>query len=70
MYHLKNITNSPYSIPLADGSTKLLPARGELESVDVHPLSIQQLRVCGYIEVTEAVAGKADKQQSKSTKNK
>lgn len=54
MHNLKNLTNSPYPIALADGSTVMLPARGELERVDLHPMIIRQVKACGYVEVIEA----------------
>lgn len=54
MHNLKNLTNSPYAIALADGSAVMLPARGELERVDLHPMIIRQVKACGYVEVTDA----------------
>lgn len=56
MITLKNQTNSPYSITMADGKKEMLPARGELVDVDPSPVDLQQLRLCGYITIEEAQA--------------
>lgn len=51
---IKNLTNSPYPIMLADGKQDILPARGELENVDVHPLHLPLYRMIGYFQIEEA----------------
>lgn len=53
MYNLKNLTNSPYLIPIADGTNKMLPARGELLGADIHPAHVGPLKICGYIVLSE-----------------
>lgn len=57
MHDLRNLTNSPYSIMMAKGGSKVLPARGELKGVEVHPMYAQQIKNCGYIEIS--VSGKS-----------
>lgn len=54
MHDLRNLTNSPYSIMMAEGVTKVLPARGELKGVEVHHMYVQQIKNCGYIEISES----------------
>lgn len=61
MHNLRNLTNSPYSLGLADGTSVMLPARGELIGVEVHPLHIQSLRASGYIQVADSPAKKPKK---------
>lgn len=53
MLRIKNLTNSPYPVMLVDGSKVLLPARGMLENVDVHPLHLPLYRAIGYIQINE-----------------
>lgn len=60
MLTIKNLTNSPYPVVLADGSKKMLPARGTLENVDVHPQHLPLYRAIGYFQVTEGKAKPAD----------
>lgn len=56
---IKNLTNSPYPILLADGSKDMLPARGELENVEVHPQHMPLYRQLGYFEISEDEPKKA-----------
>lgn len=51
---IKNLTNSPYHIMLADGTRTILPARGELNNVDVHPLHLPLYRMIGYFQIDES----------------
>jgi len=60
MLTIKNMTNSPYPVVLADGSRTMLPARGTLENVDVHPQHLQLYRSIGYFQISEAEAGPKD----------
>lgn len=53
MYKLKNLTNSPYSITLADGTKTMLPARGTLGAVDIHEQHVRMIRACGFIEISK-----------------
>lgn len=55
MHNLRNLTNSPHSIRLADGAITLLPARGSLDNLELHPSSLLQIKACGYIELTETL---------------
>lgn len=64
---IKNLTNSPYPIMLADGKQDILPARGELENVDVHPLHLPLYRMIGYFQIEEADDVEV---KSKDTKSK
>lgn len=64
MYNLRNLTNSPYVITLAEGGTKVLPARGELKDVEVHYMHVQQIKNCGYIEISDS--GKSSDTESSS----
>lgn len=54
MLTIKNRTNSPYQIRLADGTTDMLPARGEL-TADVCPQHLPLYRALGYFEIVEVV---------------
>lgn len=53
MLTIKNLTNSPYPVVLADGSKTILPARGTLEGVDVHPMHLPLYRAIGYFQITD-----------------
>ncbi|MCC5777856.1 hypothetical protein H7H48_02240 [Nitratireductor sp. B36] len=53
MQHIKNLTNSPYEIVMADGKKSMLPARGVLENVEVHPMHLPLYRALRYFEITE-----------------
>lgn len=61
MTNIKNLLNSPYEIVLADGTKDILPARGSLEGVDIHPMHMPLYRAIGYFEITdgEITEGKA-----------
>lgn len=52
MLRIKNLTNSPYPILLADGSKEILPARGVM-NVDVHPQQLPFYRSIGYFQISE-----------------
>lgn len=52
--NIKNLTNSPYPITLANGEKTILPARGSLEGVEVDAASLAQIKACGYITVSES----------------
>ncbi|MBV2144238.1 hypothetical protein KUG47_12110 [Falsochrobactrum sp. TDYN1] len=53
MLTIKNLTNSPYPVILADGSKEILPARGVLENVEVHPMHMPLYRSIGYFQLSE-----------------
>lgn len=53
MHTLKNLTNSPHKIKLADGTEGRLPARGEA-TFDIHPKWLPHYRHSGYIRVSDA----------------
>jgi len=55
---IRNLTNSPYPVVLADGTKEMLPARGTLENVDVHPQYLPIYRSIGYFQITEGAAKK------------
>lgn len=67
MHDLRNLTNSPYHLILGDGSRAILPARGILESIDIDPRYLIQLKTCGYIEVTEL--SKSDSKKNKESED-
>ena len=56
MLRIKNLTNSPYPILLADGSKELLPARGEIDA-DIHPQHLPLYRSLGYFVISNVVEG-------------
>ena len=56
MLRIKNLTNSPYPILLADGSKELLPARGEIDA-DIHPQHLQLYRSLGYFVISNVMEG-------------
>lgn len=56
MLRIKNLTNSPYQIVLADGSKDMLPARGDLVA-DVHPQYLPMYRSIGYFVISEVAEG-------------
>ena len=65
MQTIKNLLNSPYEVMLADGEKAILPARGTLENVDIHPMHLPLYRALGYFQLTEGgdpkeVAGEAE----------
>lgn len=51
--HIKNLTNSPYSLVNKDGESVMLPARGELD-IEPHPMHVGHYRQVGYFEITES----------------
>ena len=51
-YTIKNLTNSPYTVPGANGPVHV-PARGEATG-DFDALQIAAIRGVGYFQVTEA----------------
>src|SRR5690554_6405305 len=51
--HIKNLTNSPYSLVNKDGKRVMLPARGEIE-IEPHPIHVGHYRQVGYLEITES----------------
>lgn len=53
MHTIKNLTNSPYEVFLADGTKDMLPARGSLAGVDIHPMHLPLYRQLGYFVITE-----------------
>lgn len=55
--HIKNLTNSPYSLVDADGKSHMLPSHGELD-IDPHPMHVGLYRNIGYFEVTESAPTK------------
>lgn len=60
MLRIKNLTNSPYEILLADGSRVLVPARGNLDGVDVHPNHLSLYRSLGYFVIEDVDASSDD----------
>ena len=56
MLRIKNLTNSPYPILLADGSKELLPARGEIDA-DIHPQHLSLYRSLGYFVISNVSEG-------------
>lgn len=52
--NIKNLTNSPYPITLANGEKTIIPARGSLEGVELRDYDLALLRACGYIEISES----------------
>lgn len=56
MLRIKNLTNSPYPILLADGSKELLPARGEIDA-DIHPQHLPLYRSLGYFVISNVSEG-------------
>jgi len=56
MLRIKNLTNSPYPILLADGSKELLPARGEIDA-DIHPQHLPLYRSLGYFVISNVAKG-------------
>lgn len=59
MYHVKNMTNSPHKIRLADGTDGRIPARGDGE-FDIHPDYVKPLIMSGYLRVTPTDSGSED----------
>ena len=51
MLRIKNLTNSPYPIMMADGSKEILPARGEIDA-DIHPQHLSLYRSLGYFVIS------------------
>lgn len=68
MLTIKNLTNSPYPVVLADGSKEMLPARGTLENVDVHPQHVSLYRAIGYFQITESGGEPAPLKKAKKPK--
>lgn len=60
MLRIKNLTNSPYQIVTASGEKVMLPARGELDGIDVHPHHLHLYRSIGYFKVEEIEPETAD----------
>lgn len=70
---ITNLTNSPYSITLADGKKSMLPARGSLEDVQVSERDLALLKQCGYIRIEdnpEQQSGKKEAQKEQPEKTK
>lgn len=57
--HIKNLTNSPYSLLNKDGETVMLPARGEID-IDPHPMHVSYYRQAGYFRITETAEAAPD----------
>lgn len=57
--HIKNLTNSPYSLLTKDGENVMLAAHGELD-IDPHPMHVNQYRQVGYFEITESAPTKSE----------
>lgn len=53
MHTIKNLLNSPYPVLLADGTQDILPARGTLENVEIHPMHLPLYKSLGYFQLTE-----------------
>lgn len=51
--HIKNLTNSPYSLLTRDGEKVMLAARGEID-IDPHPMHVSYYRQAGYFKITES----------------
>lgn len=51
--HIKNLTNSPYSLLTRDGQKVMLAARGEID-IDPHPMHASYYRQAGYFKTTES----------------
>lgn len=67
MYDVKNLLNSPFELILADGKKVLLPAMGELKNLDIHPMSLDMVKICGFLEVTpnqQAIEPVAEEEES------
>ena len=56
MLRIKNLTNSPYPIMMADGSKEILPARGEIDA-DIHPQHLSLYRSLGYFVISNVSEG-------------
>lgn len=56
MLRIKNLTNSPYPIMMADGSKEILPARGEIDA-DIHPQHLSLYRSLGYFVISNVAKG-------------
>lgn len=52
MYHVKNLTNSPYRITTADGGFGVLMARGEGE-FDIHPNMLNSYKQLGFMVISK-----------------
>lgn len=52
MYHVKNLTNSPYRIITADGGFGVLMARGEGE-FEIHPNMLNSYKQLGFMQITK-----------------
>lgn len=51
--HIKNLTNSPYSLTDKNGNAVMLPARGTVD-IEPHPMHVNQYRQVGYFEIEES----------------
>lgn len=56
MLRIKNLTNSPYPIMMADGSKEILPASGEIDA-DIHPQHLSLYRSLGYFVISNVAKG-------------
>src|SRR5690554_531804 len=61
--NLVNLTNSPYNIALASGESVMLPARGRLDNVELDSFYLQQIKLCGYIEIEQSDPAKEPEQK-------
>lgn len=52
MYHVKNLTNSPYRITTADGGFGVLMARGE-DDFDIHPNMLNSYKQLGFMVISK-----------------
>lgn len=61
--NIVNLTNSPYPITLADGTKDMLPARGRLDNIELDAFYLQQIKLCGYIEIEQSEPAKEPRQE-------
>lgn len=54
-YTIKNLSGFPLDVPTLAGPA-ILPAHGELESVDLGALDVEVMRQSPYVEITEGEA--------------
>lgn len=57
--HIKNLTNSPFTLVDAEGKRRMIAAHGEID-IDPHPMHVNQYRQVGYFEITESAPTKPE----------
>lgn len=58
-----NLTNSPYELMDEEGKKVVLPARGEINGFNPHPMQIGLYRSIGYFKITDEAAPAKDAAQ-------